>query len=166
MSTLTSSKMLRSTLFIFGALVVLLFVALSLWPHSHASSDRAERSAFMKTLRSEMKQLNRRQSSEIAELKAAQKAERKNSESEMRSKRRQCFSKATQGSEKRTCVQDFLASRKSFRQIQREDFQKRKNEHMVQRRALEEEHQRRLRDFDSGVTTPVDSPTPATLDKS
>ena len=109
-----------------------------------------------------MKQLNRRQSSEIAELKAAQKAEKKNAENEMRTKRRECFSKATQGSEKRNCVQDFLARRKSFRQIQRDDFRKRKNEHIVQRRALEEEHQRRLRDFNGGVTTPVVVPSPAT----
>ena len=139
------------------ALSMGLFLAL----HSHAVSDRPGRSQFIASLRTEMKELNRRQKAEMADLKASQKAARKDFENEIRGQRRACFDQSTRGSEKRTCVQEFLARRKSMLQIQNEEYRRRKGEQMARKKALEEEHQRRLREFDTGAVAPPSIPSPS-----
>jgi hypothetical protein len=60
----------------------------------------------MSSFKEEIRQLERQQRREIADLKVAHKARRKSLEKEINQQRRECFKTANRGSEKRACVQE------------------------------------------------------------
>jgi len=147
-----------------GALLLGVAILLALpVSHSHAAPGWRQRRQFLATLRREMSALEQGQKAQEKALKQAQKALRAKTEADAGAERRECFKQATRGSEKRTCVQALLERRKSLSQQLKQEKKALQDQNRADRQRLEQEHRRRLADFDHGGTgapVPAASPSP------
>lgn len=106
------------------------------------------------SLRSELRALDRRHKNEIADLRASHQVRRRQFETDGRQRRRECFKGATRGSEKRDCVQEFLAGRKALLGSFKDELARRREEQAIRRKSLQEEHALRLRALRSEPAPP------------
>ncbi len=106
------------------------------------------------SLRSELRALDRRHKNEIADLRASHQVRRRQFEIDGRQRRRECFKVATRGSEKRDCVQEFLAGRKALLQTLKDELARRREEQAIRRKSLQEEHALRMRAVRSELAPP------------
>ena len=118
---------------------------------SYSAPGWRERRAFVAKLQREFGELERNQKSEMKSFRAEQKAARKEWEKQGRNERRECFKRASRGSEKRSCVQALLAQRKTLVDRQKLELKERKREQRESRRQLEEDQRRRLAEFDRAI---------------
>lgn len=109
------------------------------------------RAAFVLALQSEVQGLRQRIRVESIDLKASQKARRKEFEVRERGARKTFFKENTQPAKRREFVKDFIARRKSLSQLMADELKTRKAEQKTAEESLRAEQKRRLAEFDAEI---------------
>jgi hypothetical protein len=109
------------------------------------------RTEFIRALQNEVKAMRQRHRGESADLKASQKARRKDFERRERDERRAFFKANPEPARKREYVRDFVLRRKALSRLMVDELKTRRAEHRAAERALTDDQKRRLKEFDEAV---------------
>jgi len=122
-----------------------------------AAKKKALLSNFRAALGVEWRALLHRQRFELQELKAAQRAQKKDFQVREKEARKEAFKSAPSGAEKRKWMEARESRWKALAALHGTDLEKRKQEHKVRRDSLKQEQAERLKEFEaflSKETTP------------
>ncbi len=109
------------------------------------------RAAFVSALQSEAQGLRQRIRVESSDLRASQKARRKEFEVRERDARKLFFKENAQPAKRREYVKDFISRRKALAQLLSDELKTRKLEHKASEDSLRADQKRRLAEFDAEI---------------
>lgn len=110
------------------------------------------RTEFIRALQNEVQAMRQRHRGEDADLRASQKARRKDFERREREERKEFFKANPEPAKKRDFVRDFVTRRKALTKLMAEELKARRAEHRAAERALTDDQKRRLKEFDEAVS--------------
>jgi hypothetical protein len=104
---------------------------------------------FKRAQANELRALEHRHAFELKDLKASQNVRQKEWEKKETEARHKFFAENSKSPDRRTYVQDFIARRKTFRQILTDERNRRAQEQKVRQSSVKEDQIQRLKDFES-----------------
>ncbi len=110
--------------------------------------DRARlRKSFVRALSNETRALQQRNRAEMADLKASQKARRR----ELNTERREFFNENPEPAKRRAYMKELVARRRALDQLLAAELKGRKSDQRAAEKSLREEQKRRLSEFDAAL---------------